>query len=79
MRYDFAGKKIEDHTDIKIVLVDFEAGHVTDPNTIRRVRLKPPLKDIVPLRQPFSFLMISLRVERDALQSHFTHQLCDIS
>ena len=76
--HNLAGKKIEDHADLKIILVDFNTGHVTDPSAVRRVRLKLPLKDILPLRQLFSFLMIPFRVECDVLQSHFTHQLCGI-
>ena len=35
------------------------------------------MKDVLPFSHPFS-LMIPLRAERDALQSHFTHRLCGI-
>lgn len=47
MCYDLSRKEVKDRTDIEIFMIDFKAGHITDPDTIRLVHLELPLKDIL--------------------------------
>ena len=47
MRHNLSGKEVKDHTDINVFAIDFETGHITDPNAIGRICLKLSLKDIL--------------------------------
>ena len=78
MRYNLSGKEIKDCTDIKVFMIDLEASHITDPDTVRCFHSKPPLEEILLFGQAFLLLIVPFRVERYTLQPQFTHQFRSI-
>ena len=58
MRYDLSGKEIKDCTDIKVFMIDLEASHITDPDTVRCFHSKLPLEEILLFGQAFLLLIV---------------------
>jgi hypothetical protein len=73
MRNNFAGIEVNDDAYMIGFIIPAKAGNIADPNLIRSICIKLPVKDISFLFLPELLLIFFLSYIPDTVKTHFAH------